>query len=49
MKFQSGETAPKSGEYRVVDSNGKLVNKVSMQKGQTLPPTQSSKHHFEID
>lgn len=49
MKYQPGETAPKSGEYKVVDSNGNVVNKVSMQKGQTLPPTQSGRHHFEID
>lgn len=48
-KFNSGETAPKSGSYKVVDSKGKVVNTVNMQKGDTLPPTQGKDNHFEID
>lgn len=49
MKLNSGDTAPKSGEYKVVDQNGKVMQTVSMREGQTLPPTQSSKWYFEID
>ena len=26
MKFNPGETAPKTGTYNVVDSNGKVMN-----------------------
>ena len=49
MKFNPGETAPKTGTYNVVDSNGKVMNTAEVKKGQTLPPTQSSKWHYEID
>lgn len=49
IKLNSGETAPKSGTYRVVDRSGKVVNTVSVQKGETMPPTQSKQNHFEID
>ena len=49
MRMNPGETAQKSGSYRVVDEKGNVQNTVSVQKGQTLPPTQSSKYHYEID
>lgn len=49
MKFNPGETAPKTGTYNVVDSNGKVMNTAEVKKGQTLPPTQNSKWHYEID
>ena len=49
MKFNPGENAPKTGTYNVVDSNGKVMNTAEVKKGQTLPPTQSSKWHYEID
>lgn len=48
-KFNSGETAPKSGTYNIVDKSGKKVNSAKVKKGDTLPPTQSKNHHFEID
>lgn len=48
-KFNSGESAPKTGSYRVVDSNGKTVNTVNVQKGNRLPPTQGKNNHFELD
>jgi len=49
MKFNPGDTAPKTGVYRVVDKNGKVQNTARVSQGQTLPPTQSSEHHYEID
>lgn len=49
IKLKSGETAPKSGSYRVVDRNGKVINTVKVEKGETMPPTQSKQKHFEID
>jgi len=49
QKFSSGETAPKSGTYNVVDKSGKKVSSASVKKGDTLPPTQSKSNHFEID
>lgn len=40
MKFNPGETAPKTGTYNVVDSNGKVMNTAEVKKGQTLPHTE---------
>lgn len=49
MRLTSGEIAPKTGEYNVVSSNGRVVGKVHVKKGDTMPPTQSSSNHFEIE
>lgn len=49
IKLKSGETAPKSGSYNVVSRNGKVINSVNVEKGETMPPTQSSGNHFEIE
>lgn len=49
MRFNAGDTAPKSGQYKIVDESGKTVNKASVKQGQTLPPTQKSGWHYEID
>lgn len=49
MKLNSGETAPKTGSYKVIDQSGNVVNTVYVKEGETLPPTQSSENHFEID
>lgn len=49
MKLNSGDTAPKTGVYRVVDRNGRVQNTARVSEGQTLPPTQSSDYYYEID
>ncbi len=49
IKLKSGEIAPKSGSYNVVNRNGKVVNSVNVNKGDTMPPTQSKQNHFEIN
>ncbi len=49
MRLNSGDNAPKSGTYKVVDQNGRVQNTVDMREGETLPPTQSSGYHYEID
>ena len=49
MKLNPGQTAPKSGSYKVIDDSGKVVNTIKVKKGDTMPPTQSSRNHFEID
>lgn len=49
MKFNPGDTAPKTGVYRVVDGNGRTQNTARVSEGQTLPPTQSSDYHYEIE
>lgn len=46
-RLHSGEIAPKTGEYNVVGSNGRIVGTVHVRKGDRMPPTQSGDHHFE--
>ena len=48
MKFNPGEIAPTTGTYTVVDEYGHRQYTVDMNKGETLPPTQSSRYHYEI-
>lgn len=49
MRFNPGDTAPKSGSYKVVDDTGRVVNHTEVSQGQSLPPTQQSGWHYEID
>lgn len=48
-KLTSGQIAPKTGDYNVVASNGKIVNTVHVTKGDRMPPTPKSDYHFEIE
>ena len=47
-RLNSGEIAPKTGEYNVGASNGRVIGTVHVKKGDRMPPTQSSNNHFEI-
>ncbi|MFR1565642.1 MAG: hypothetical protein ACLSUT_04300 [Christensenellales bacterium] len=47
-KLTSGEIAPVSGTYNVINENGTMVGTVYVKKGDKMPPTQSSRDHFEI-
>lgn len=49
MKFNCGETAPKTGSYKVIGSDGRVIGNVYLNEGETMPPTQSSGCHYEID
>ena len=49
MKLDCGDVCPKSGSYKVVDENGKVVNSVWVGKGETMPPTQISGCHYEFE
>ncbi len=42
MQLNSGDTAPKSANYKVVSPNGDVIGNVYMREGETLPPTQIS-------
>ncbi len=47
-KFKSGQKAPQSGDYRIVDSRGKIVRGgVAVDKGDSFPPTPGAGQHFE--
>ena len=48
MRLNCGDNCPKSAAYDVVDENGKVVNKVYVNKGDRMPPTQIENCHYEI-
>lgn len=49
MKLHSGEIAPKTGSYNVIDSNGKVAGTVRVKKGDRIPPSRiANASHFEI-
>ena len=49
MKLNCGDTCPKSGSYKVVDRKGNVINSVWVGEGETMPPTQYSDCHYEIE
>ena len=49
MKLHSGEIAPKTGTYNVIDKNGNVAGTVRVKKGDRIPPTRIEQvSHFEI-
>lgn len=48
-KLNPGDIAPKTGYYKIIDSQGKTLDKVSVRKGDRLPPTQSKDYFYEVD
>ena len=49
MRLNSGDTAPKTANYKVIDSNGKVIARSICREGETLPPTQMSGCHYEVE
>lgn len=49
MRLNSGDTAPKSANYKVIGPDGQVVGNVYMREGETLPPTQMSGCHYEME
>ena len=48
QKFKSGQKAPESGDYRIINDNGAVVRSgVTLNKGESFPPTPGSNQHFE--
>lgn len=47
-KFNSGEIAPETATYCVIDSEGNVLKCVDVNKGDRLPPTESSHYHYEL-
>lgn len=48
QKLNPGDIAPQTGYYNVVDSKGKVLDTITVQKGNRLPPTQSSEYYYEF-
>jgi hypothetical protein len=48
QKFKSGQKAPQGGDYRIVNESGQVVRSgVTLDKGDSFPPTPGSNQHFE--
>ena len=47
-RLNPGDLAPKTGSYAVCDKNGRHMASVSVEKGEHLPPTQSSEYYYEF-
>lgn len=47
QKFKSGQKAPQSGDYKIVNDRGQVVrNGVTLDKGDSFPPTPGANQHF---
>ncbi len=49
MRLNCGDVCPKTGAYKVIDQNGKVVNTIYVGEGETMPPTQYSDCHYESE
>jgi hypothetical protein len=48
QSFKSGQKAPQGGDYRIVNDRGQVVRSgVTLDKGESFPPTPGSGQHFE--
>ncbi|MBQ2717684.1 MAG: hypothetical protein IJF75_03700 [Clostridia bacterium] len=47
-KLNPGDVAPQSGRYNVLDSQGQVLDTIQVDKGNRLPPTQSSEYYYEL-
>lgn len=47
-KLNPGDVAPVTGKYCVMDKNGKCLDTITCDKGNRLPPTQSSEYWYEL-
>ena len=48
MRLNCGDICPRSGSYKVIDSDGDVVNTVYVDEGETMPPTQKPDCHYEM-
>ena len=49
MRLNSGDTAPKTANYKVIGPDGREMGSVYMREGETFPPTQMSGCHYEAE
>lgn len=49
MKLNCGDTCPKTGSYKVINEQGRVVNTVYVGEGETMPPTQYQGCHYESE
>ena len=49
MRLNCGDVCPKTGSYKVIYGQGKIVNTIYVGEGETMPPTQYSDCYYEFD
>ncbi len=47
MRLDPGDVCPRTGAYRLIDRDGRLVNTIYVGEGELMPPTQYSGCHYE--
>ncbi len=45
----AGEECPKTGLYRLVGADGRIVGRIYVGAGEPFPPTAAKDLHYEID
>lgn len=48
ITVKSGNSAPKSGQYLEIGPRGGEKKEVTVSKGETMPPTETSGSHFKL-
>ena len=49
MRLNCGDTAPRTANYKVISAEGDIVGSVYMREGETLPPTDVSGCHYDLE
>ena len=49
MRANCGAVCHKTGSYKVIDGQGKIVNTIYVGEGETMPPPQYSDCYYEFD
>lgn len=48
MKLIAGDLCPQTGEYTVLNADGKLQGRVFLFEGETMPPSEREDDYFEF-
>jgi hypothetical protein len=47
QQFKSGQKAPQSGDYKILDDKGRVVRSgITLNKGDSFPPTPGANQRF---
>lgn len=48
MKLKHNDVCPKTGAYRVIDGEGRILNTIYVGEGEFMPPTQDPNCRYEL-
>ena len=49
MRLNCGDVCPRTGAYKIVDGEGRLLNTIYVGEGEAMPPTQDTGCHYEAE